>query len=320
MITKCLNLKGKEFVTGAILNDGTEAIFCGNGVKLFDCNEQKYLQTVSNMNDANVVISHNQRRLCLINTSKNDLITIKEFLNINGQWIENKSKTIKGENLDGGRPQFSNDDQYLFFSTKANNLWRYNCDSGICESIWSAVFSDQIMAFDVYENTVLISLGTSDNVDHGGFDVLDTNGSIIRSLRYDQKEKSIAGQIIRAKWLSQKDIITVYQFSINSQYDVIRRFDWRMAKDLLQFSETIKMLRPSRTLYDFQISPSRQLIAFVWLNWNKRGALYHMGLYSSRELSLLYETDIEMYSSMTFSENSQYLLICSLGSYFIICS
>lgn len=45
-----------------------------------------------------------------------------------------------------------------------------------------------------------------------------------------------------------------------------------------------------------------------------------MGLYSSRELSLLYETDIEMYSSMPFSDNSQYLLICSLGSYFIIVS
>ena len=318
MIIKFLNLKGKEFFAGAIMNNGAEAFLCGNSVKLFDCNNQKYLQTVSKTNNANVVIAHNQRKLCLINASKNDHVTIKELDFFNSQWIEKKSITIKGSNIDGGRPQYSNDDQDLIFSTQANNLWRYNCDSESCEKIWNTRFSDQIMAFDVYNDTVLISLGTSDNPNHSGFDVLKPDGSIIRSLRYDQKEQSVVGQIIRAKWLNQEEIIIVYQLSINSQYDIIQRINWRKTKDLLQISESIKLYRPSRTLFDFQISPNRQLIAFVWLNWNKQGALYHLGVYSFTDLALLYETDIEMFSSMIFSENSHYLLVCSLGSYFII--
>ena len=62
MIIKFLNLKGKEFFAGAIMNNGAEAFLCGNSVKLFDCNNQKYLQTVSKTNNANVVIAHNHSR------------------------------------------------------------------------------------------------------------------------------------------------------------------------------------------------------------------------------------------------------------------
>ena len=86
------------------------------------------------------------------------------------------------------------------------------------------------MTFDICNDLVLISIGTSDDANHSGFDILKPDGSIIRSLRYDQKEQGVVGQIIRSKWLNQKEIIIVYQLSINSQYDVIQRINWEITK------------------------------------------------------------------------------------------
>ncbi len=285
---------------------------------VFNCNTQKNYQTISRMNNAIIAIDHHQKGLCLVNASKNDLIVVNEFVNIDGSWIKKHTASIKGKNTDGGKPQYFNNDHDLLFATQAGKLWRYSCDTGECECIWQKQFSDQSITFDVYEDMILIALGASENACHVGYDVIETDGSIIQSLRFEEKDPGVIGQMIRAKWLNREEIIAVHQLSIDFQYDILWRIKWKTAKKLAEDKETTKISRPSKTLFDFQISPDRQYLALVWLNWNKQGAAYQLGLYSMKELELLYETEVEFYSSMSFSENSRYLLICSLGSYFTL--
>ena len=57
MIRKNINTNGSEFFTGVMMNNGNEAILCGNSVKLFNCNTQKNYQTISRMNNAIILIS-----------------------------------------------------------------------------------------------------------------------------------------------------------------------------------------------------------------------------------------------------------------------
>ena len=163
----CLELKGRAFHFGESSNDGDKAILCGSTVRLFDCKKQRCIQTISRMSNAETALAHDQKKMCLVDASRKG-VTAAEFADENGLWVEKNRSLIKAINTDGGRPCFSSDDRYFFFTTDFCRLWRYTLGTGICECIWEKGFPDQLMQFDLYEDQILIISGSSEKPDHCG--------------------------------------------------------------------------------------------------------------------------------------------------------
>ncbi len=309
----CLELKGRAFHFGESSNDGDKAILCGSTVRLFDCKKQRCIQTISRMSNAETALAHDQKKMCLVDASRKG-VTAAEFADENGLWVEKNRSLIKAINTDGGRPCFSSDDRYFFFTTDFCRLWRYTLGTGICECIWEKGFPDQLMQFDLYEDQILIISGSSEKPDHCGFDILDINGNVIKTLRYHGREETVTAGLPRSVWMNRDEIFTVHAKSVKHSYDLIQTVDWKKTGVLRTDPEGMKLERPSGYLYDFCISPDRRYLVFVWRNWQRKDMVFDIAIFTAGDMKKIYRSEVDRYISMTHSVNSRYLLICSVGS------
>ncbi len=311
MIHEYMELKERGYHSAAITNDGSKIILCGRNVRLYDGNAQRFLQTISKANNAIVALSHDENIACLVNASAKNIITVIEYAQENGLFIEKRRTTVKDMNSDGGQPCFSLDDQFLFFATQSEKLWRYHCGTGECECIYLPEHPDQWFEFDVYKDQILITLYSPDDIRHRGFDILAVDGSQLKSLRYDGEDNQIPNWFIRMKWLNKDEVMTIYPLDITTPFDALQRVPWRTTEQLqIDLHEEI-IERQSRFFASHCISPHRKYIAIAWLNW-PTAEHYIIQLYTAKGLRKIHEEIVvKGFWNMTFSENDQCFFICS---------
>lgn len=297
---------------GEIVNSGKEAILCGSSVRLYSFEHASYLQTISRSRNAIIALSNKQDRISLINAS-NNAITITEYSKENGSVDEQNCIMIKDVNTDGGHPQFSSDDRYLFFGTNSKRLWRYTCGTNLCQCIYQVDYPDQALNFDMYADRLLISLTSSSNDSHCGYDILDVEGNRIISLRYGDEKERLVGKLTKARWLDTKNIIVLYSAPLISLMNPVQIVSMYTENELHIDPNALELEKLQKTLANFYISPNRYYGAFSWMNWGERGPdmTHTIRIISMNNMRVVDEVKVKYYADMSFSRNSRYLFICA---------
>lgn len=309
MIHEYANLSGRNYWNSAITNDGSKVILCGRNVRLYDCNTQRFLQTINKTNNAVVALSHSQNTACFVNACVKEIVTVIECAYENGLFVEKKRIRIKGMNADGGQPRFSCNDKYLFFATQSKKLWRYTCETGECTCIYQPEYPDQILSFDIYEDQILIVLNSSTVIQHNGFEILSVDGSSIKSLRYSDN-KDILNILMKAVWLNKNEIMAIYPLQMPSPFDSFQKILWQTSETIHLDLAQIMIPNQSRILFTPSISQNRRYIVLKWLNWQKGGDNI-IQIYSTKDMERIHEISVNSLPDIAFSENEKYCFICA---------
>lgn len=142
-----------------IFDDGNKVILSGGGLRIFDCQKEKFVQTISRLCNAISGLSYSESKLFVINaTSKGSVICII-YERIGETFCEMQRQTIKGVNTDGGGPYFSSDEKYVFFARSreecgAIRLKIKRVHASMSENILTSLFSGCVCrsASDYTEN------------------------------------------------------------------------------------------------------------------------------------------------------------------------
>lgn len=290
-----------------IFDDDNKVILSGGGLRIFDCQKEKFVQTISRLCNAISGLSYSESKLFVINaTSKGSVICII-YERIGETFCEMQRQTIKGVNTDGGGPYFSSDEKYVFFCTESRRVWRYSLEDKTCTCIYEREYSDQSFFLDVYADQLLIILRTSGQDDHCGIDVLDKDGTCLKSLRYH--DARVNREILRGGWLNEDEVLMVYPRIYDEPYDDHQIIQWRSAVSLKYAANNWKIERAGNGLSSVCISPMRNYIAYIWINMESVG--YKVGIYSFQSLQKIAEFAVEHYPNATFSNDDKYFFLCS---------
>ena len=301
------SLAGKEYWYGVIANDGRSVVLCGRNVRVFDCSKEMFTQTLFHSNNAIVALSHDQNSVCAVSTSSNGIGVLAESVQRNGVFIESVRIPIRGNNLDGGKPYYSSENKYIFFCTDSKKIWRYERDTTVCECIYQVSQPDQRLSLDVFEDQLLITLNSSKEVHQNGFDFVNVNGILMKSLRYN--DKGVLSKIIRGKWINMHKIIAVYPSALNAPYDMMQKIDWNALDSIDTTRSEPIMEKKHKIFFDICMSPKRNYIVYIYIDLLHKGK-YNIRIYRADEL-MVYETTVDNYTDIEFSDNEKYIFICS---------
>ncbi len=307
MKKQIIDLQNNYYHSGAISDSGKDFFLCGSGVKQYSIEQCLYVQTISKLRNALITLAHSQDRLCIANAARGN-VTLIEYKKEGSLFLEKQRMTINAYNTDGGNPIYSSDDKCLYFATQFKTLWRYSFETQLCKRFYQVEYPDQTLSFDLYEDQLLITLGSSSDDRHCGFDVLDMDGRRLTSMRYGDEDNKLVSCIFRAKWLNTKTIIVIYPSSIYSLEDKVQLIDAFDTKRLC-YCPNRSLEKMQKTLWDFKTSPNRQYGVFVWMNWPDLS--FTVSILSLTDMKLIYEAKVDHIHDLSISNNSQYLFICA---------
>ena len=299
----------RGYYYSVITNDGEEVILSGCGIKMFDCQKERIVQTISRFRNAIFALSHSQNKLFAVNASEKNNITCIVYERINGSYVEVQRQTIKAVNVNGGGPYFDNDEKSAFFCTAFHDVWRYSIDDGTCTCIYHAEHPDQMLYMDVYADQLLVTLTSTTHCEHCGIDVLDKNGKCIKSLRYHDEKAKCAN--IQGRWLNADEILIIYPRFYREPHDECQIISWRSATLLDYTVADWNIERTGSYLAFLCISPMRNYIACVFVNMENNKDRYKVGIYRVKTLEKVCEFTVKHYRDATFSDNDKYFFLCS---------
>ena len=186
--------------------DDHQVILFGGGIRIFDTQKGKFVQTISRLRNAEVGLSPTKNKIFLANATAKNVVVCALYERIDGVFTEARRTSIKGVNTNGGAPCFSSDEKYAYFCTDFHRVWRYSVEDGTCACIYEREYADQFLNMDVYADQLLIMVGASRAIDHRGIDVLDKDGHCLKSLRYPDGQEA-RRTVEYAKWLNADEIL-----------------------------------------------------------------------------------------------------------------
>lgn len=66
----------RGYYYSVITNDGEEVILSGCGIKMFDCQKERIVQTISRFRNAIFALSHSQNKLFAVNASEKTILLV----------------------------------------------------------------------------------------------------------------------------------------------------------------------------------------------------------------------------------------------------
>ena len=97
--------------------DDHQVILFGGGIRIFDTQKGKFVQTISRLRNAEIALSPTKSKIFLANATAKDVVVCVLYERIDGVFTEKHRTSIKGVNTDGGTPCFSSDEKYAYFGT-----------------------------------------------------------------------------------------------------------------------------------------------------------------------------------------------------------
>lgn len=307
--TQCFpNLSGKGFWRGVFTDKGKSIILSGRTVKIFNCDEERFVQTLSKFGNALVAVSHSHETICVVNASSKDVIILVEYVRNNEIFTEINRTSIKGINTDGGKPCFSCDDNKFFFCTEGRQIWCYTRDDRKCICIYQVEHPDQWLSFDMYKDQLLVTLNSASLTDHTGFDVLTLDGTCLKSLRFRDGQTFLKS--VNGKWLDADNFVIIYPMSVKYTYDIFQSISWRLFDSIPHYSSHSIIERPGKAFYDVLISPNRNFITWIWMDL-LHGGRYVIEVHKLDTMEKINEYTVSLYMNTCFSDDDRYLFLCS---------
>lgn len=90
--------------------DDHQVILFGGGIRIFDTQKGKFVQTISRLRNAEIALSPTKSKIFLANATAKDVVVCILYERIDGVFTEKHRTSIKGVNTDGGTPCFSSDE------------------------------------------------------------------------------------------------------------------------------------------------------------------------------------------------------------------
>lgn len=299
--------------------DDHQVILFGGGIRIFDTQKGKFVQTISRLRNAEIALSPTKSKIFLVNATAKDVVVCVLYERIDGVFTEKHRTSIKGVNTDGGTPCFSSDEKYAYFCTEFHRVWRYSVEDGTCACIYEREYADQFLNLDVYADQLLIMVGASRAINHRGIDVLDKDGHCLKSLRYPDGQEA-RRTVEYAKWLNADEILMIFTRSYTEPYDDYQVLSWRTAASMEgTAADDWKVERTGSNFSEIFLSPKRNYVAYVWFYMGNDKPRYTVSVYRMKSRQKLCEFNVKhlCYMDFAFSDDDRHCFLCAGTCYLV---
>lgn len=272
--------------------DDHQVILFGGGIRIFDTQKGKFVQTISRLRNAEIALSPTKSKIFLANATAKDVVVCVLYERIDGVFTEKHRTSIKGVNTDGGTPCFSSDEKYAYFCTEFHRVWRYSVEDGTCACIYEREYADQFLNLDVYADQLLIMVGASRAIDHRGI----------------------------AKWLNADEILMIFTRSYTEPYDDYQVLSWRTAASMEgTAADDWKVERTGSNFSEIFLSPKRNYVAYVWFYMGNDKPRYTISVHRTKSRQKVCEFNVKhlYYMDFAFSDDDRHCFLCASTCYLV---
>lgn len=183
----------------------------GTRARLVDLPAQTTVQYIPGMANGTAAVSHDRRYVFIV--AARDGRVIAELYLFQDQLVRIRQAAVKGYNADGGKPFFSPDDRYAFFSVEAKELYRFDCETGELKCIWRPRWENQFFQTHVNGDQILIVLS------HHGLELIGPDGKLIRQMAFQKDSIALKACTIFADWIGGGRIFLYYAMAAAASED-----------------------------------------------------------------------------------------------------
>ena len=313
-------MEGKEtYYAFPTFLDDHQVILFGGGIRIFDTQKDKFVQTISRLRNALVGLSPTKSKIFLVNATAKDAGVCILYERIDGVFTETRRTSVRGVNTDGGTPCFSSDEKYAYFCTEFHRVWRYSVEDGTCACIYEREYADQFLNLDVYADQLLITMRSSRAIGHRGIDVLDKDGHCLKSLRYPDGQEA-RRTVEHAKWLNADEILMIFTRSYTEPYDDYQVLSWRTAASMDgTAADGWKVERTGSNFSEIFLSPMRNYVAYAWFYMGNDKPRHIISVYRMKSRQKVCEFNVKHYNYMdfAFSDDDRRCFLCAGTCYLV---
>lgn len=283
-------------------NDGRFLYYAGYYVSVYDMLHKKTIQKMEKTRNSGVYLSHNGKILAcprFINSTKFEI----DFFEV-GDTLKEKFKVFLPEYFNAAKPCFTKDDHYFLFPGYHGKckLWRIDCDTGICETIYQTEQPGSIIrSCQTSDVGILLSIYSNDgNVNEFNIILLSDDGKILKKVTFDAQEETLHVPF-QAFLLKDSDVLILYP--LRNQRTAVQIVNIKKTS-VIQMDLNNNLIDGSSNCLESKISPNGEYLAWII-------SISCVIVYAIDGFRLIYKNDFSEYiNNIFFSTDSKHLIVC----------